>query len=85
MCHTEDEEHLAQLETEFLTTLSLSHAHQPKSQFACCICSHCFPSGLFREEKVTNNTSSPLTLLCTFLVLVFNWHELEFVFQGSAH
>lgn len=24
MCHTEDEEHLAQLETEFLTTLSLS-------------------------------------------------------------
>lgn len=53
MCHTEDEEHLAQLETEFLTTLSLSHAHQPESQFACCICSHCFPSGLFREEKVT--------------------------------
>nr|XP_054488988.1 glutathione reductase, mitochondrial isoform X2 [Agelaius phoeniceus] len=52
MCHTEDEEHLAQLETEFLMTLSLSHAHQPESQFACCICSHCFPSGLFREEKV---------------------------------
>lgn len=34
-------------------TLSLSHAHQPESQFACCICSHCFLSGLFREEKVT--------------------------------
>lgn len=31
MCHTEDEEHLAQLETEFLTTLSLSLSPKPIS------------------------------------------------------
>lgn len=86
MCHTEDKERLAQLETEFLTTLYISYAHQSNSQFACCICSHCFSSGLFREEKVTLITlPSPLTLLCKFLVLVFNWHELEFIFEGNAH
>lgn len=82
MCHTEDEERSAQLETEFLTTLYI--LYQSVRQSVCLLyCSHYFLlvfffSGLFREDKVTLMLPSPSTLICKFLVLVVNWHELAF-------